>query len=167
MDALCHHLTRRSVGRVLPACWILVLFAFLAAPAFAQKSESGAEIDKALRDDIRVLLQLLDAERMTHEMISFLVQEWQEQYPDMPEEFWDKFGEEFKPEEFFELAIPVYAKYLSRSDVAVLLNFFQSPVGRTYVLTQGAIQQDMVTVGEAWSKEVATRFIERLKKQPQ
>jgi hypothetical protein len=142
-----------------------MLFAFLAAPALAQKAGDPAKIDKAFHDDISELLHLMDSERMTSQMVDFLVQEWQDQYPDMPEEFWDKFGKEFKPEDFIELAIPVYAKYLSRPDVAALLEFYRSPVGRTFVLTQGALQEDLVTVGEDWSKQVATRFIEKLRNQ--
>jgi len=164
MAAICHHVMRRWVGRGLWTWWILALLAGLALPVSAQTREPP---DAKFSADIRELIQLMDAPRMTSQMIDFLVQEWQDEYPDMPDEFWEKFGQEFKPEEFIELAIPVYAKYLSRADVAVLLEFYRSPVARTFVMTQGALQQDLVTAGEAWSKQVATRFIEKMKKNPQ
>ena len=162
MAAICHHVMRRWVGRGLWTWWILALLAGLALPVSAQTREPP---DAKFSADIRELIQLMDAPRMTSQMIDFLVQEWQDEYPDMPDEFWEKFGQEFKPEEFIELAIPVYAKYLSRPDVAALLEFYRSPVGRTFVMTQGALQQDLVVAGEAWSKQVATRFIDKLKNQ--
>jgi len=143
---------------------MILLAASCANPVLAQ---SGDELPEELRDDIRELLRLTDAERMTAQMIEYLVQEWQDQYPDMPGEFWVKFGQEFRPEEFIELAIPVYARYLSHADIVVLLNFFHSPVGRTYVAAQGPIQQDLVQVGEVWSREVAARFVDRMKQQQQ
>jgi hypothetical protein len=161
--AVCHQSPLAWSWRLPRAFWPLALLAVLAAPAFAQTREPPDEKFKA---DLRELIQLMDAERMTSQMVEYLVEEWKDQYADLSDEFWDQFGEEFKPEEFVELAVPVYAKYLSRSDVAALLEFYRSPVGRTFVLTQPALQQDLVTAGEGWSKEVATRFIEKLKQNP-
>jgi hypothetical protein len=148
--------------------WIagLVLAALisLSTPALAQTATS--DLDEGFREDIKSLLYVLGSDQIAGQMVQILVEDWKEQYPDLPPEFWERLGAEFRAEELIDLIVPIYAKYLTHADVVTLLNFFQSPVGQHYVLAQGPIQQESIAVGEAWGRQVTTRFIEKLKLKP-
>ena len=117
--------------------------------------------------DIRRLLYLLDTDRIASQMIGQFVEQWKTAYPDVPAEFWERLGSEFKSEEIIDLAVPVYARHLSHRDIVVLLNFFESPVGRNFVRAQGPIQEELYSAGQIWGVNVLIRFVEKLKQESQ
>ncbi len=59
-----------------------------------------------------------------------------------------------------ELVIPIWAKHRSQRDVIMLLNFYQSPAGQSFIRVQGQMQQEAYEMGEKWGQLVGLRFLE-------
>jgi hypothetical protein len=54
-----------------------------------------------------------------------------------------------------DLLVPIYAKYLTKSDVAGLIAFFKSPVGRKLATVTPAISFESTKAGQQWAASIA------------
>ncbi len=57
--------------------------------------------------------------------------------------------------EVIDLLVPIYAKYLTKSDVEGLIAFYRSPVGRKLATVTPAISSDSTLAGQQWATSIA------------
>lgn len=112
---------------------------------------------------IRKLLQLTRASEMAAQMMDQMAGQLRPMFPQVPESFWGDFIKEVKPEELIKRIVPIYGRHLSDSEIADLVKFYESPIGKKLVSVQPLIVQESVAVGQVWGRELGERVVKRLK----
>lgn len=59
---------------------------------------------------------------------------------------------------FQRLLYPIYDRNLSSEDLAELIRFYQTPVGKKFVATLPVIQQETVLATQRWGQDLAPRI---------
>lgn len=124
---------------------------------------SAQEAAKADMKDILRLMDLSGSTGMGSQMMDQMLGSFQQNMPTVPQKFWDDFRTEVDANEIVELIAPVYAKHFNASDVAALIKFYESPVGRKLMKSQPAILQESMAIGQQYSQDVATKLMQKLK----
>lgn len=119
-------------------------------------------VDPALVEDIRTLLKLTGAGRLAIQSMLATLEQMKVVRPEIPEAFWDTFTAEVKEDELVDLLVPVYAAHFTRADVAQLVAFYQTPVGRKLIAETPAITAEAMAVGQAWGATLATRVLVKM-----
>ncbi len=110
----------------------------------------------------RKLLELSGAGEMGKMVSDQLIGQLSQTMPDVPQEFWDEFRKEVKPETLTELIIPVYERHFTPPDIDQLIAFYESPIGRKLVEKQPALVQDAMQVGQRWGQDLGMQVARRL-----
>jgi len=113
--------------------------------------------------DIRRLLEVTGSGQLGLQIIDSLLDTQKKALPGVPEGFWQEFRASLKAEEFVELGVPIYDKYLSHQEIRGLLDFYQSPLGRKILEVQPLILQDSMAAGQRWGEGLAKKILERLR----
>jgi hypothetical protein len=79
------------------------------------------------------------------------------------DEFWEELKKEVKAEDFENMILPIYDKYYSESDIDQLIVFYNSPIGKKMISTMPQVMQESMTAGQKLGKEIAEKFIAKLK----
>ena len=89
-----------------------------------------------------------------------------QQYPDVPEQFWAEFKEEFikiSTDELVVLFAPVYARHLTSKDLDDIIAFYQTAAGKKLASSQGAITAESMSVGQDWGAVLGEKVLKKLK----
>lgn len=88
-----------------------------------------------------------------------------EVYSDIPQDIWDKVEDEFLKtslDDLVSMLAPVYNKYLTKSDLVVVINFYESSVGKKLANNTPAIMQESMQVGQQWGTQIGEKLLKRL-----
>jgi uncharacterized protein len=137
-----------------------VLLALLACPLAAQdKAPSGTPPKEA---DVRRLMEVTGQAASVRQVVDSIMGSIKPMYPSVPESLWTDLAAEMRTDEFANLVVPIYMKYLTDEDVKGLLAFYEGPTGRKLIQVQPLILQDSMMVGRKWGEAAAARVIRRL-----
>jgi uncharacterized protein len=180
----------RAFGAILVSVFLLGVFCSAqeaASPATDSNSEQSvaaaarankqSKIDPQKEADIRRLLQVMGTERnMTQVMAnmetnirplltsSFPAGEYRERLIQL---FFEKFHSKIDMQELIGLAIPVYDKYLSDSDIKALIDFYSTPLGQKVINVLPNIISESGEKGRQWGERVGREsMIEVLQEHP-
>jgi len=129
-----------------------------------------------MMDEINKLLNLMefDLDGMLSAMVENMVENMKEkaekEYPDIPGSFWNSFRDKFRKdldnesESLHNLLVDIYKRHFTREEIAGLIKFYESPLGRklnkdNQQITQ-EIQAKSVTYFDSLAKEVIEELIE-------
>ncbi len=62
------------------------------------------------------------------------------------------------------MIVPIYAKNVEEKDLDSILKFFQSEVGKRWLLAQPKIIRETQTVGLKWSSDLRRKVLAELRK---
>jgi hypothetical protein len=145
--------------------------------AAAARANRQPKVDPQKEADIRQLLQIMGTERtMTQVMAdmetnirplltrSIPAGEYRERLIEL---FFEKFHSKIDVQELIGLAIPVYDKYLSDSDIKGLIAFYSTPLGQKVVNVLPNIMSESGEKGRQWGERVGREsMIEVLQEHP-
>jgi len=125
--------------------------------------------------DIQRLMELLDVSAMSGTMADLMVPaiiaQERKQIPNMPADAENaistvvrKVTLELAPE-LFNAAIPLYDKYYTHSEIAELIEFFESPIGRKYSAAVQPITQDIIRIAKNWGRKVGPIAAQEVEKE--
>jgi hypothetical protein len=83
--------------------------------------------------------------------------------PDVPNDVWDEFMKDVKPETLIELIIPIYAKHFTDEDVIQLTDFYRTPLGKKVIEKMPLISQESYLAGSEWGKKLGEQAVRKLK----
>jgi hypothetical protein len=128
---------------------------------------SGASFadDEPMSSDqlARELMRITDAASSADKMMESMAVQIRAAFPTVPEQLWDEFFGSIDTEEMMELSIPIYTKHYSREDLAGLIEFYQTPLGKRVISATPAIMQESFAVGAAWGQQKAAEVVEKLR----
>jgi hypothetical protein len=85
---------------------------------------------------------------------------------EVPEEFWTEFLAGIDPRQLEDLVVPIYVKSLTVEEMTAAIEFFNSPLGRSFVSKQLPMMQESMAAGQAWGQLLAKQASERLAEHP-
>ena len=128
---------------------ILMLFTI---PAYAQRASSQS---------IKELLDKTQTGDMALQMMNQMLPSLKVMAPNAPDSFWRGIMAEFNSDEFVEMVIPIYQKYLTKRDITKLNEFYSSPVGKKLIRYQPKIMQESMIAGQIWGENLAKEVIKK------
>lgn len=114
-------------------------------------------------DNIKKLLELTGSGKLGVQMGQRMVGSFKNNYPNVPEAFWNDFLKEFNSDVLINMIIPIYDKYYTESDIKELTEFYQSPLGKKMITTMPQIVEESMQVGQVWGKEMGEKIFTNLK----
>lgn len=114
-------------------------------------------------DNIKKLLELTGSGKLGVQVGQSMIGSFKNNYPNVPEAFWNDFLKEFNSDVLINMIIPIYDKFYSESDIKELTEFYQSPLGKKMIATMPQIAQESMQVGQAWGKEIGEKVFANLK----
>lgn len=127
------------------------LILMMAFPLFADK-----------KDDIRTLLNITGAGEQGVQAMKMMIGNFKKSMPQVPEKFWTEFMKEVKPGDLVEMIIPIYEKHFTEADIKAIIAFYNTPVGKKFIMKQPVIQQESFKVGSAWGRKLGMRVAAKL-----
>jgi hypothetical protein len=137
----------------------------LAQSASSQSPAAPAEDKDAKRAEIRQLIELTGAAKVSADVMQQIIGPIRNGFPEVPPEFWDNFTKEIRAEELVDLVVPLYDRYYTRQEIHELTAFYQSPVGQKTVRVLPKLSAEAISIGQDWGRTVAERAMKRLKQQ--
>jgi len=148
----------KSVAMCLVAVATIAVSAFAARaqgnPADTKPSSITAtekKISPQKEKSIRELIRVSNTEKQYKQAIRQMFAMYREQKTEVPGEVWDKMEAKFADvSEVLDALVPIYDKYYTQEDIDGLLTFYNSPVGKKYLLTLPAVQAEASAFGKEW-----------------
>jgi hypothetical protein len=83
-------------------------------------------------------------------------------YPGVPEEFWARLASEISIQEIIELSIPIYMRHFDEQELAELVAFYKSPIGRKMIERMPEVMQEGTQIGAEWRDRKLGEAVEQL-----
>lgn len=124
-----------------------------------------AELKGADRFDYEVvkLMRLTGADDM---LLQFLeiglragVAQMEEENSDFPaEEFIERIQQRVDPDTIIYQMAPIYSRYYTRGEIAELISFYETPLGRKLVKELAQISQELIAANQEWAERLAEKI---------
>jgi uncharacterized protein len=131
----------------------LLLACVSAAPPPTPKQPSPA----------RTFLELTHTDALGRHMVDQIVRQVRPDLPNVPATFWDDFVKNVDARAILDDLAPVYEKHFTPDELAELVKFYQSPVGRKLVQVQPQLNRDTLKAGQAFGTRVTKDLMRQLK----
>jgi hypothetical protein len=146
--------------------------------AAAARANRQPKIDPAKEADIRRLLDVMGSRAAATQMMGDMEKnirplltsslppgDYRERLIDL---FFKKFQTKLDPEVMVDLAIPVYDKYLSDTDVKGMIEFYSTPLGKKVVQVIPQLMSESGERGRQWGERIGREsMVEVLQEHPE
>lgn len=133
---------------------IILCFFLLGINAFSQSNEAK----------LRELITLTRSDRMLSMGFQQFMDHYNNQYKDLPADFWDEFKKEMSTEKIFALYTPIYKKYFTDSDVDELIKFYKTPAGQKMIENMPSLMNDSRKIGNDYANALNEKVKDKLNK---
>lgn len=130
----------------------LVVFLCAAAPIFAERDE----------DRVRYLIELSGGADIGVMIFENMMMSFRDTFPDVPGEFWDRMVDVVETDDLMDILVPIYRKHFTAEDVAGLIRFYESPLGRKLIEAQPDMTRESMVAGEEWGRTIAEKVIDMM-----
>jgi hypothetical protein len=127
---------------------------------------SFGQVDQLYNNKVKRLMEVSGGKDAYDAAILQMFTMFSQQYPNVPEQFWAEFKEEFikiSTDELVVLISPVYARHLTSKDLDDIIAFYQTPAGKKLASSQGAITAASMSVGQDWGAVLGEKVLKKLK----
>ncbi len=118
---------------------------------------------EAKQAEVRRLLVLTGADRLAVQSLDTMISGFRAAMPEVPAEVWAELRTELRTEDLLDKMAALYTRRFTAEEIAALVAFYESPLGRRLVEEQPAIYAEATRVGQEWGVEAAERAIETLR----
>lgn len=139
---------------------------FFSLLLFFTVSFSFAQADQAYKNKVKLMMLSSGGADAYDAAITQMFTMFQQQFTDVPANFWKEFEKEFlntSMDELVDLISPVYAKYLTAQDLDQIIAFYATPAGKKLSSSQGAITSESMSVGQEWGVRLGEKVSKKLK----
>lgn len=130
-------------------------------------STAFSQVDKEYSKVLYEFLEVSGNRNTTDAAFDSMIEVFKPQYPNIKESEWTEILKDIIKEsldEYIEMLIPLYQKYLSKSDLEEIIRFYKTPIGQKYSQSQVLIMIESMDVTQDWGMKVAEQLIEALNK---
>lgn len=125
----------------------------------------GAKGESTKRKKIRKLLEITGSAKLGLQVVDQMIASFKQGMPNVPDKFWTEFRKDLDEQGLIDLIVPIYDKHLTETEVTKLLEFYQTPVGKSYIKKLPAITRESQMAGQKWGREIGQKVMRRLQKE--
>ena len=133
---------------------IAALLCLLVVPTLADEKPSVEKIEE--------LLVMTGAGDMGKMFSDQMLQMLKPAMPQVPEEWWNAFGDRFDADDLIEITIPIYQKHFSAAEIDAMIEFNRTPEGRAIIKKMPIVMQESMAIGQEWGMRMADEVIREL-----
>ena len=136
----------------------LALILIVSTTAFCQTDK---EYSETLKKYFEVSGNKATADVALEQMIDI----FKPQYPNIKENEWEKIYQDVVQESmnrFIEMNIPIYQKFLSKSDLEDIIKFYKTPTGQKFAQSNALITKELMTISQQWGMDLSKQLIEAI-----
>ncbi len=137
----------RPVSIVLLAVLLFALGSVLVGPTALADDESDAR-KRALA--LRVM-EVTGATAQGDQVAAGLLAQMRPGYREVPEEVWQELQSTFALSEIIDLSIPIYMRNFDEKELAQLVEFYESPLGRKVIERMPVVMQESTVAFNDWN----------------
>lgn len=138
----------------------LALILVVSMTAFCQTDK---EYSKTLYEYFEISGNKATADVALEQMIDI----FKPQYPNIKENEWEKIYQDVVQESmnrFIEMNIPIYQKFLSKSDLEDIIKFYKTPTGQKFAQSNALITKELMTISQQWGMDLSKQLMEAIEK---
>ena len=127
---------------------------------------SFSQVDQSYKTKVKQMMLTSGGADAYDAAITQMFTMFQQQFTDVPANFWKEFEKEFlntSMDELVDLISPVYAKHLTAQDLDQIIAFYATPAGKKLSSSQGAITTESMSVGQEWGVRLGEKVGKKLK----
>ena len=127
---------------------------------------SFSQVDQSYKTKVKQMMLSSGGADAYDAAITQMFTMFQQQFTDVPANFWKEFEKEFlntSMDELVDLISPVYAKHLTAQDLDQIIAFYATPAGKKLSSSQGAITTESMSVGQEWGVRLGEKVGKKLK----
>jgi len=119
--------------------------------------------EQAKERDIRRLLQLNGTLSLAEQVRNRFVHDAKEVYATVPQGAIEDFGNRIKPDDFYALMVPIYARHFSHDEIKQLIAFYESPIGMKLIASLPAMNVEAQDATSQWTRELTQKLVQELR----
>lgn len=145
-------------------CFVLTMATAGSVQAARQTPVAPTTSDTIKVKLIRQLLEVTGQVKISQQVMNQMLDAMKQQDSRLPDEFWDRLKKKLNTAELIDLLIPVYDKYYTQQDLAGLIAFYKSPLGRKAVSSLPMIARESQTIGQTWGQKKVQELMQEMQK---
>ena len=122
----------------------LALILIISSTAFSQT-------DKEYSQTLKKFFEISGNNATANAGLEQMIEIFKPQFPNIDAKEWDKIYNDVIKEsmnEYIEISIPIYQKYLSKSDLEEMIKFYQTPIGQKFAQSNALITKELMTISQ-------------------
>lgn len=138
----------------------LALVLIISSTAFCQT-------DKEYSETLKKFFEISGNNASANAGLEQMIKMFKTQFPNIDAKEWDKIYNDVIKEsidEYIEMNIPIYQKYLTKSDLEEMIKFYQTPIGQKFSKSRALITKDLMSLSQQWGMELSKKLIEEIEK---
>lgn len=145
--------------KVLGFVFALTLCLSIAQPVFSVETPQP---ETAKSDQIEELLELTGSEDQYVQIMNLVVASVKQSFPEVPNDWWERFLAKVDPTEIDGLVAGIYDKYFTAEEITALIEFNRTPVGRAINAKMPMVMQESFMAGQQWGQGLAEEVLREL-----
>jgi uncharacterized protein len=129
-------------------------------------TQSNAQSENSYKATLKKMLEVAGSQESFKAVIGQMFTMFKQQESAVPDSVWTAMESEFlntSMDELVDMLTPVYQSHITESDLAKIIEFYQTPVGRKFAQKTPLIMQESMQVGQQWGMKIGNTFQEKLK----
>ena len=138
----------------------LALILIISSTAFSQT-------DKEYSQTLKKFFEISGNNATANAGLEQMIEIFKPQFPNIDAKEWDKIYNDVIKEsmnEYIEISIPIYQKYLSKSDLEEMIKFYQTPIGQKFAQSNALITKELMTISQQWGMDLSKQLMEAIEK---
>ncbi|MFT7156740.1 MAG: hypothetical protein ACI8Q1_001755 [Parvicella sp.] len=136
---------------------------FILSILFISSNYSYAE-DNFDKDILR-FLEINGSKQTMAPMVDQMVKQFRSMNSSVPNDFWTLLKLDLTADmtDLMKKMVPIYKKHLTHEEVKGLIEFYESPVGKSFTSKSGLIMQESMQIGQQWGMQIGGKIQQKLK----
>ncbi|MEQ9285518.1 MAG: DUF2059 domain-containing protein [Cyclobacteriaceae bacterium] len=138
----------------------LLMFATMMALSFYTTAQ-----DSDFDEDIMKLLNVNGSKQVMEPMINQMIGQFRAMNSSAPADFWALLKLDLKADltELNQKMVPIYKKHFTQEEVKGLIEFYESPLGKSLTTKTPQVMMESMQIGQQWGMEISAKVQQRLK----
>ena len=138
----------------------LALLLIVSTTAFCQT-------DKEYSETLKKYFEISGSNATVSTALDQMMELLKTQLPNLDEKEWGKIYKDIIEEsmnEYIEMVIPIFQKYLTKSDLEEMIKFYQTPIGQKFYKSNTSITKDVMSISQEWGMKLSEKLMETIQK---
>jgi len=137
---------------------LLILSLLLIGFSFCHAQENNFD------QDILRFLEVNGSKQTMEPMVNQMIKQFRSMKSGVPEDFWTLLKLDLTADmtDLMKKMVPIYKKHLTHEEIKGLIEFYESPIGKSFTSKSGLIMQESMQIGQQWGMQIGGKIQQKL-----